>query len=123
MTKSDLPVVGDVELLKKYFISEEIVSISIKNGTGIDELQNSIMRKMSNITNELNFVKGARELEILKRIEKHLKEAQNTLQSNLGIDLISIDLCSALDALNELIGESINDDIINEIFSKFCVGK
>lgn len=123
LTKSDLPVVGDVELLKKYFISEEIVSISIKNGTGIDELQNSIMRKMSNITNELNFVKGARELEILKRIEKHLKEAQNTLQSNLGIDLISIDLCSALDALNELIGESINDDIINEIFSKFCVGK
>ena len=100
-----------------------MISISVKDGTGIDELSNSIIRKMDSITSELNFVKSARELEILKRIKKHLKEAKNTLQSNLGIDLISIDLCSALEALNELTGESINEDIINEIFSKFCVGK
>ena len=97
--------------------------ISVKTGKGIDDLHNSIMKKMDNITSELNFVKNARELEILKRIEKHLKEAKNTLKLNIGIDLISIDLCSALEALNELTGESINEDIINEIFSKFCVGK
>ena len=123
LTKSDLPVVGDINLLKKHFISEEIVPISVKTGKGIDDLHNSIMKKMDNITSELNFVKNARELEILKRIEKHLKEAKNTLKLNIGIDLISIDLCSALEALNELTGESINEDIINEIFSKFCVGK
>ena len=123
LTKSDLPTIGDVNKLKSCFPFEEMISISIKNGTGIDELRNSIMGKLDNITSELNFVKNARELEILKRIENHLKEAKNTLQSNLGIDLISIDLCSALEALNELIGESVNEDIINEIFSKFCVGK
>ena len=123
LTKSDLPAIGDVNKLKSCFPSEEMISISVKNGKGIDELRNSIMRKMDNITSELNFVKSARELEILKRIKKHLKEAKNTLQSNLGIDLISIDLCSALEALNELTGESINEDLINEIFSKFCVGK
>ena len=123
LTKSDLPIVGDVEKLKYNFSSEDIISISVKAGTGIDELRYSIMKKIDNTTGELNFVKSARELEILKRMENHLKEAQNTLQSNLGIDLISIDLCSALEALNELTGESINEDIINEIFSKFCVGK
>ena len=123
LTKSDLPIIGDINLLKNRFNSEEIVAISVKNGTGIDELRNSIMKKLDNITNELNFVKSARELEILKRIENHLKEAKNTLKSNLGIDLVSIDSCSALEALNELTGESINEDIINEIFTKFCVGK
>lgn len=123
LTKSDLPVVGDVNLLKNHFIFDEIVSISVKNGTGIENLRNSIMKKMENITSELNFVKSARELEILKQIGNHLREAKNTLQSNFGIDLISIDLYSALESLNELTGESINEDIINEIFSKFCVGK
>ena len=123
MTKADLPVIGNINLLKSYLDSEEILSISVKNGMGIDELRKCIIKKISNITTELNFVKGARELEILKRIENHILESKNTLNLNLGIDLISIDLCSALEALNELTGESINEDIINEIFTKFCVGK
>ena len=123
LTKSDLPVTANVNLLKKYFSSEEMISISVKSGIGMKELSNKLLQKISDITGELNAVKSTRELAVLNRIDKHLHEAKNTLKSNLGIDLISIDLCSALEALNELTGESINEDIINEIFTKFCVGK
>ena len=123
LTKSDLPVIANVNLLKKYFSSEEMISISVKSGIGMKELSNKLLQKISDITGELNAVKSTRELAVLNRIDKHLHEAKNTLKSNLGIDLISIDLCSALEALNELTGESINEDIINEIFTKFCVGK
>ena len=123
ITKSDLPLIGNFELFKNHFSTKEIVSISVKNETGIDDLYRIIMEKIGNLTGEMNFIKNTRELEILKRIENHLIEAKNTLNLNLGIDLISIDLCSALEALNELTGESIDEDIINEIFSKFCVGK
>ena len=123
MTKSDLPIIGDINILKKYIDSEEIISISVKNKIGIDDLYKCIVNKISNITNELNLVKGARELEILKRIETHLLESKNALISDLEIDLISIDLCSALEVLNELTGETINEDVIHEIFTRFCVGK
>ena len=123
LTKSDLPIIANVNSLKSYFPSEEMLSISVKNGAGMEELYKKILQRVSNITNELNSVKNTRELTILNRIDNHLQEAKNTLNLNLGIDLISIDLCSALEALNELTGESINEDIINEIFTKFCVGK
>jgi tRNA modification GTPase len=59
----------------------------------------------------------------LRRAVKNLEEARFTLQKNIGIDFISIDLRTALELLSELTGESVTEDVINEIFSKFCIGK
>ena len=64
-----------------------------------------------------------REANLLRRAVNHLREAQETVRRNIGIDFVSIDLHAALECLSELTGESVNDDVINEIFSKFCVGK
>lgn len=116
LTKSDLPRV--VELDKKF------ISISIKNGDGLDLLKQLIVEKAGLPSNkELNLVRDAREAEALRRAKKHLMEARDTIQMNIGIDFISIDLRSALEALGELTGETVSDAIIDEIFSKFCIGK
>ena len=71
----------------------------------------------------MNFVRDEREADLLRRAVKNLEEARFTLQKNIGIDFISIDLRTALELLSELTGESVTEDVINEIFSKFCIGK
>ena len=71
----------------------------------------------------MNFVRNEREANILRQTISHLHEAQETIRKNVGIDFVSIDLRAALENLSQLTGESVSDDVINEIFSKFCVGK
>ena len=116
ITKSDLPRV--VELDKNF------IPISIKNGDGIKELKRLIVERAGLPSNkELNMVRDAREAEALRRAKRHLTEARDTIRMNIGIDFVSIDLRSALTALGELTGESVSDAVIDEIFSKFCIGK
>ncbi|MBR1581332.1 MAG: tRNA uridine-5-carboxymethylaminomethyl(34) synthesis GTPase MnmE [Selenomonadaceae bacterium] len=116
LTKSDLP--RAVELDKKF------ISISIKNGEGLDELKRAIVERAGLPSNrELNVVRDAREADALRRARKHLTEARDTIKMNIGIDFVSIDFRSALAALGELTGETVDEAIIDEIFSKFCVGK
>jgi tRNA modification GTPase len=64
-----------------------------------------------------------REANLLRHAVNHLRKAQETVRRNIGIDFVSIDLHAALECISELTGESVSDDVINEIFSKFCVGK
>lgn len=123
ITKSDLPKVINLNPIKTQFISTKIINISVKNETGINELKEDIKTNINQISSELLFIKSAREIDILKRVEKHLEEAKNTLNLNIGIDFVSIDLRAALRLLDELTGEIVDEDIINEIFSKFCIGK
>ena len=71
----------------------------------------------------MSFVRDEREADLLRRAVKHLHEAQATIQANVGIDFVSIDLRGALECLSELTGEAVGEDVLNEIFSKFCIGK
>ena len=123
ITKADLPQLTDINSIKTKCNQSEVISISIKKELGIDELYKIISKKINDISSEIDFCKNARELEILNRIKIHLDEARKTIKFTSDIDLISIDLRAALQAIDELTGESIDEDIINEIFSKFCVGK
>ena len=83
----------------------------------------AIAEKVGNVNAEMNFVRDEREADLLRRAVKNLEEARFTLQKNIGIDFISIDLRAALELLSELTGESVTEDVIDEIFSKFCIGK
>ena len=90
---------------------------------GVEEFLSAISEKVGNVNAEMNFVRDEREADLLRRAVKNLEEARLTLQKNIGIDFISIDLRTALELLSELTGESVTEDVINEIFSKFCIGK
>ena len=59
----------------------------------------------------------------MRRIAEHLREAKNSVENHLGIDFVSIDLTAALELLSELTGGNVTEDIIDKIFSTFCVGK
>ena len=84
---------------------------------------NAITARVGVIDFEMSFVRDEREANLLRRAVSHLHEAQETIRSNVGLDFVSIDLRAALECLSEITGESVGEDILNEIFSKFCVGK
>ena len=117
VTKSDLPQLIDVTKFESY------IPISVKKNLGVEKFLSAITEKVGNVNAEMNFVRDEREADLLRRAVKNLEEARFTLQKNIGVDFISIDLRTALELLSELTGESVTDDVINEIFSKFCIGK
>ena len=99
------------------------IKISTKTGEGIDELLAAIAKKVGAIDYESNFVRDEREADILRRAVKNLESARATIKSDVGIDFVAIDLRAALELFGEITGETVTEDVINEIFSKFCIGK
>ena len=122
LTKSDLPQVVTAKDLET-FSDCEIISISTKKNIGFDKFNAAIVDKFNAIDFEDYFAKGEREPDILRRVQSHLEDVQKTIAAGFEIDFISIDLRSALELLSELTGESVTEDVIDEIFSKFCIGK
>ncbi len=99
-------------------------AISAKTGEGFDRLENTLTSMMGLYDIESNIViNKARHRDALFRTQDFLNHAQSSLQKNLSPEYISLDIRAALNALAELAGEVTTDDILNDIFSSFCVGK
>lgn len=122
LTKSDLPQILTDEQIKN-FTDKKIFHVSTKTGEGFEKVFDEILKIVGNIDSENIFVRDEREADLLRRTLKHLQEAKETAENNFGIDFISIDLRTSLELLSEITGESVTEDVINEIFSKFCIGK
>ena len=103
---------------------DDVVKISAKTGAGIDELKASLKAKVCDINpEEIDYVTNLRQQNCLNRAKEALENALSAAKICELQDLISIDVKSALMALDELSGEIITDDILNNIFDNFCIGK
>lgn len=104
--------------------NDEIVYISALTGEGINDLKQTLTSKVCEVEPEsLEFVTNSRQQVCLKRAKEALNQALIASQIRELQDLISIDVKSALLALDELTGELITDDILDNIFEHFCIGK
>ncbi|GAA0781243.1 tRNA uridine-5-carboxymethylaminomethyl(34) synthesis GTPase MnmE [Hathewaya limosa] len=124
LNKSDLDskVKEDVlDLLPK----EKVYKISAKTGEGIDTLKNIIkdMFFKGEINSDDIFITNNRHKEALIRAKENLESSLDTLRTVFAIDLASIDLRNAWSNLGEITGDTLEEDIIHKIFSKFCLGK
>ena len=107
-------------------IAAPVLRISAQEGTGLDALREEIAAHI--VRREGDLSDGAlpnkeREIEALRRAEMHLTAAAETLAAALGTDFVSIDLRAAYDALGEILGKTVDTDLIDRIFSEFCIGK
>ncbi|WP_302948266.1 tRNA uridine-5-carboxymethylaminomethyl(34) synthesis GTPase MnmE [uncultured Selenomonas sp.] len=107
-------------------VAAPVLRISAQEGTGLDALREEIAAHI--VQREGDLSDGAlpnkeREIEALRRAETHLAAAAETLAADLGTDFVSIDLRAAYDALGEILGETADTDLIDRIFSEFCIGK
>ena len=112
------------ELFKEY--SENIIKISTKTQEGIEDLI-QVMKKLTqtdeiNVDGENIVINSRHKISVVKAKES-LKKAIETLEAGMPIDVISIYIKEILEELGKITGESVTDDVISEIFAKFCLGK
>ena len=107
-------------------VAAPVLRISAQEGTGLDALREEIAAHIVRREGDLSdgvLPNKEREIEALRRAEAHLTAAAETLAAGLGTDFVSIDLRAAYDALGEILGETVDTDLIDRIFSEFCIGK
>ncbi len=125
LNKTDLDPVVDVDEIHKY-LSQDILPFSAKNGQGLDYLEKMItdMFFTGQImdSNEV-FLTNARHIAALSDANESLKHVVESISMDMPEDFLSIDLMDAYESLGIIIGESVEEDLVNEIFAKFCTGK
>ena len=123
--KTDLtPVIPLEELRKK--TGHPVIPISAKEETGIMELEDKVKEMF--FGGELSFndevyITNARHKAALEEADKSLDLVRNSIEMGMPEDFFSIDLMNAYENLGKILGESVGEDLVNEIFSKFCMGK
>ena len=125
LNKSDLePVVSADEVEKRS--GHKVIGISAKEETGIDLLEEEI--KSLFYEGEIDFndqvmITNVRHVKALKDAFESTSMVENSIENGMPEDFYSIDLMDAYEKLGLIVGESVEDDLVNEIFSKFCMGK
>ncbi|HED07258.1 MAG TPA: GTP-binding protein, partial [Ignavibacteria bacterium] len=102
------------------------IEVSALTGEGISDLFNIMKTKVfegSNYSEKNAVVSNLRHYNCLKKAKESLIDANNSISSKMSGEFISVDLRNAENNLGEIIGEVTSDDILNNIFSKFCIGK
>ena len=132
--KNAIIVINKTDLQKNLIINNEeikengkdIVFISTMEEKGIKELYDAIEKMFElNIIDydSSEIITNARQKQYIMRALEAVNEAENAIENNMPIDITAIALKQILEELNQITGESASEDIINEIFKKFCLGK
>ncbi len=123
--KTDLASAVDMGRLREK-TGSQVIPVSVVEETGIEDLEKAI-REMF-FQGEISFddevyITNARHKTALEEAEKSLEMVTESIEAGMPEDFFSIDLMGAYEALGRILGESLGEDLVNEIFSKFCVGK
>lgn len=126
INKTDLSDDSKVLELEKALKDGRIIKASMLLGQGLDELEAAIedmfLKGKVNINNEV-LVTNARHKNLLDEATASLKEAGSAYESGLPLDMITIDIKNAAEYLGQITGESVSEDVVKEIFDRFCIGK
>ena len=123
--KTDLEAAVDIEELKEK-TGSPVIPVSVVEETGVSQLEDEIKRMFFH--GELSFndevhITNARHKAALEESKESLKLVMDSIAMGMSEDFFSIDLMNAYESLGRIVGESVGEDLVNEIFSKFCVGK
>ena len=124
--KTDLPSKLSKENIDPYANEEEIVTTSMLNKEGIDQLEEKIagyffQGQMNE--RDATYLSNTRHIALLEKAEQALVEVQNGIEMEMPVDLIQIDFTRAWDLLGEITGDSVQDELLTQLFSQFCLGK
>ncbi|PKM51177.1 MAG: tRNA uridine-5-carboxymethylaminomethyl(34) synthesis GTPase MnmE [Firmicutes bacterium HGW-Firmicutes-7] len=126
LNKSDLEKKINIKQLEEYINDKEIIYMSVKNLDGMNQLEERIkdMFMVGNINmNENVYITSVRHKNALNKAIKSTDQVLEALASNMPVDLLAIDLTNIYEAIGEITGDSVKEDLIHQIFSQFCLGK
>ncbi|GIK43760.1 MAG: tRNA modification GTPase MnmE [Chloroflexota bacterium] len=126
INKNDLPLAQNQEHLADFLPNSRRVHISALANEGIEALEEAIVELVTGgsiVLADTPLVSNPRHKALLQRALGHTQAAIAAQQAELSPDLVSIDVRAAVDALGEITGETVTEDLLDTIFSKFCIGK
>ena len=125
VNKIDLPLKVNIEHLKKDFDIEKIVMVSAKNGNGIEELKEKIFKiiEKGKRKSDGEIYLNLREENLIRKLKKALNDCLLSIKNNLTPEITVECLREAINEIDYLTGRKYNDEILEKIFSNFCIGK
>ena len=126
INKMDLDNNLNIDKLSSLIDQNNIIMMCINKNIGIDRLKEKI-KNMFNLekleTEDYNFLTNARSISILKETLILISNIYISIEKNIPIDMVEIDIKKVWELLGEIIGETYQDELINQLFSQFCLGK
>ncbi len=126
INKTDLPQKIDLHRVKEITSSQHLVTTSLLEEEGIDTLEEAIssMFFAGNIeSSDLTYVSNSRHIALLHQAKKTIEDAISGIEMNVPVDMVQIDLTRTWEILGEIIGDAVHENLINQLFSQFCLGK
>ena len=126
LNKVDLPVLTPATTLFVHCPKKQVVETAIPDGKGLEALKSTICEELLGgewSVGESPIVTNARHQEALRRADEGLNYVIESLENGMPPDLVAVDLRISLDGLGDIVGKTTTEDILDRIFSQFCVGK
>ncbi len=126
INKTDLDIQLDIEEITERFSGRPVIHMSLTQEKGLGTLEETIYEMVFSDrvrSSDAVMVTSVRHEDCLKRAKVSLSDAQQAIISGIPVDLVSIDVKAALEALGEITGENITEEIVDRIFHDFCIGK
>ena len=126
--KNNIVIVNKIDLENKLNLKllPSYIEMSVKDDIGINELRNKI-KEIFNLEqieqNDYTYLSSARSISLLKKSLESLNAVRTGIENNMPVDMVEIDLKQMWSILGEIIGETYSDELIDQLFSQFCLGK
>jgi len=126
VNKTDLPQRLDLSEVTTLAKDYRIVTTSLKEDEGINELEEAISSLFFSgaiEAGDMTYVSNSRHIALLNQANRSIEEAIDGVESGTPIDIVQIDLTRSWELLGEIIGDSVHESLIDQLFSQFCLGK
>jgi len=123
LSKGDLPAAVNADEAACEFAEAQIVSVCAPRGEGLEELKKLLVSFAPIDGAESSMLSQARHVQAAGNACRALDDAMRAIEDEMPLDVCAVDLSAALDALGEITGETMNEQVISEVFARFCVGK
>jgi tRNA modification GTPase len=116
----------DLDELKRLAEGKTVVETSVATGAGLEELERAVedLFLSGGIEGkESTYISNARHVGLLEKGKREMQEALDSAEMGMTLDLVAVDIRNAWMSLGEVTGEAVADDLLDQIFSQFCLGK
>ena len=126
LNKTDLPTQLDREELQAALSGDAMFAVSVLNNDGLDQLEQAIADLFfggQTTDKDASYLSNTRHIALLENASQSLSEVMEGIEAGMPVDLVQMDMTRCWDYLGEVVGDSVQDEIITQLFSQFCLGK
>lgn len=126
INKADLEPVLDIDEVRKRYPQLPLVHISVKEERGLDQLEEQIVEQVFSGQmdgDDLTYVSNSRHIALLHEARQALEDALKAIEAGWPVDMVQIDIQRAWERLGEIVGDTVSETLIDQLFAQFCLGK